>query len=210
MTREIVFSLLQAHVPPASVAYCISLWEKHPFYLKLSRSRQSKVGDFTSLPRGGSRHPRITLNNDLNPFLFLITYIHEVAHFYTLITYGSRVDPHGSEWRQSFKTLMEPLLNGMIFPEEILQELQRHMVNPKASSFADTKLTMALRKFDPPHKQKVVLDQIPEGSIFNLNGRYFRKGKIKRTRILCSEMKSKRKYLVPADALVSDVQLSLL
>lgn len=210
MTRDIVFSLLQSHVPSSSIAYCISLWEQRPFQLKVTKSRQSKVGDFTSRPNGDGRHPRITLNNDLNPYLFLITYIHEVAHFHTLLQFGPRTDPHGKEWKLIFKELMAPMLTEEIFPNEILHVLRAHMENPKASSYADTKLIMALRQFDPLHMQKVVLDEVPEGSIFKLNGRYFKKGKIRRTRIICSEIKSKRHYLVPADALVTDVQLSLL
>lgn len=210
MTRDIVFSLLQSNVPPPSIAYCISLWELRPFQFKVTKSRQSKVGDFTSRPNGNGRHPRITLNNDLNPYLFLITYIHEVAHFHALLQFGHGKDPHGKEWKQIFRELMDPMLTDHVFPDQILHVLRAHMINPKASSFADTKLMMALRQFDPPHMQKVVLDEVPEGSIFKLNGRYFKKGKIRRTRIICSEIKSKRHYLVPADALVSDVQLSLL
>lgn len=210
MTREIVFSLLQSHLPPVSLPYCIALWEQRPFELKLTKSRRSKVGDFTSRSGRANGRPRITLNEDMNPFLFLVTYIHEVAHFHALIRFGHSVEAHGHEWKEMFKELMAPLLADVVFPAEILSELRRHMVNPKASSFADTKLTMALRQFDPAHKQQIVLDEVPEGSIFKLNGRYFKKGKIRRTRIMCSEIRSKRHYLVPADALVSDVQLSLL
>jgi len=83
------------------------------------------------------------------------------------------------------------------------------MIQPKASSFADSELTQAFRKFDKGSNQ-VVLSEVPEGSIFRLQGRYYKRGKIRRTRILCRELQSKRDYLVPADALVSDVQLSLL
>jgi hypothetical protein len=104
---------------------------------------------------------------------------------------------------------MVPLLWENVFPDEILHELRRHMINPKASSFADTALTQAFRKFDG-NTSEMELSKVPEGSIFRLQGKYFRKGKLRRTRVLCRELQSKRDYLVPADALVSDVQLSLL
>ena len=174
--------------------------------MKITRARQTKVGDFTS--RNTKAHPRITLNNDLNPYLFLMTYVHEVAHLRVYITHGARVDPHGIQWRTTFTDLMVPLLWEEIFPEQVLHELRRHMINPKASSYADTRLTEAFRRLDknPP----VTLDQVPEGSIFKLQGRWFRKGKLRRTRVLCREMHSKRDYLVPVDAVVTDVQLSLL
>ena len=208
MNASKVAEILHSHLPPTSVEYCFSLWKTSPFELKLSKSRQTKVGDFTS--KRSKSHPRITLNNDLNPFLFLTTYIHEVAHLHVFLKYGHRVDPHGEEWKQTFTDLLMPLLWENVFPEEILHELRRHMVNPKASSFADTRLTEAFRLFDKNKNHAAVLSDLPEGSTFFLQGKYFKKGKLRRTRVICKELKSKRDYLVPADALVDNVQLSLL
>lgn len=208
MTPEKVIAILTTHVPAPAIEYCFQLWKESPFELKITKSRQTKVGDFTS--RGRKTHPRITLNDDLNPYLFLQTYVHEVAHLRVYLTLGNRVDPHGEEWKTVFTELMIPMLWDHIFPEDVLHELRRHMVNPKASSFADSDLTLAFRKYDRNASRFVLLSILPEGSIFNFQGRYFKKGKLRRTRILCVEMKSKRSYLVPADAQVSDVQLSLL
>jgi len=207
MTSERAFTILQTHVPASALEYCINLWKHSPFELKVTKSRQTKVGDFTS--RRTKNHPRITLNNDLNPYLFLVTYVHEVAHLRVYLQYGNSVDPHGEQWKTTFTDLMVPLLWENVFPDEILHELRRHMINPKASSFADTILTQAFRKFDRNTSQ-MELSEVPEGSIFRLQGKYFKKGKLRRTRVLCRELQSKRDYLVPADALVSDVQLSLL
>jgi SprT protein len=207
MNSEKLLSILEEHLPTSTVDYCFSLWQQKPFDLKLTKSRQTKVGDFTS--RAHAIHPRITLNHDLNPYLFLLTYIHEVAHLFVYLKYGNRVDPHGEEWKSSFQELMRPLLQENAFPAEILHELTRHMVNPKASSFADSNLTKVLRSFDKG-LQLIALSDIPEGSIFRLQGKFFKKGLLRRTRVLCKEIKTKRNYLVPIDALVSDVQLSLL
>ena len=98
---------------------------------------------------------------------------------------------------------------GSYLSEEILHELRRHMVNPKASSFADTKLTEVFRLLMlvsrmPPYFAVARRQHV------QIAGQVFHKGKIRRTRVLCKELKSKREYLVPADALVNDVQLSLL
>ena len=195
-------------MPPASVEYCFQLWKETPFELKVTRSRNSKVGDFTS--KGSKSHPRITLNNDLNPYLFLQTYIHEVAHLRVYLRLGNKVDPHGEEWKSTFTDLMIPVMWENIFPEEVLHELRRHMINPKASSYADPRLIEVLRKFDRNASQFILLSQLPEGSIFQFQKRFFKKGKLRRTRIICVELKSKRSYLVPSDALVNNVQLSLL
>lgn len=208
MNPEKIHQTLQQHIPETACPYCFSLWQNTPFELKLTRNRQTKVGDFTSSK--SIAHPRITLNKDLNPFLFLVTYIHEVAHLHVFLRFGNRVDPHGDEWKNMFKQLMSPLLRKEVFPEQILHELIRHMAHPKASSFADADLTRVLRSFDKNASQYTALSDIPEGSIFHFQGRYFKKGKLKRTRVLCHEVKTKRNYLVPAEVLVSNIQLSLL
>jgi len=208
MTEEQVLNTLQIHVPKPAVNYCFHLWKEKPFKLKLTKSRQTKIGDFTS--RKDDAHSRITLNHDLNPFTFLITYIHEVAHLHVFLEFGHRAEPHGEHWKNSFQKLLEPVLTSEIFPDKILAPLAKHIQNPKASSFADTVLTKALRTFDENAHAYIILSDLPEGSTFQLNGRYFKKGILRRTRILCKDVNSKRQYLVPAEALVSDVQLSLL
>ena len=203
-----ISSLLQAHVPPSAQSYCYLLWNQTPFELKLTKSRHTKIGDFTT--RRSRKYYRITLNHDLNPYLFLITYVHEVAHLRVFMHYEDKVDPHGEEWKRVFKNLMVPLLQESVFPPKILHLLRAHMANPKASSFADTALTNALREYDEGASSQVLVSSLPEGTVFRLQGKFFKKGKLRRTRILCREMNSRRQYLVPADALVSDVQLSLL
>ena len=208
MNAEKVYTILQQHIIPDAVSYCFSLWQRSPFELKLTKTRQTKVGDFTS--RRHAAHPRITLNHDLNQHLFLLTYVHEVAHLFVHKKYGNKVDPHGEEWKNTFRDLTIPLIQENAFPSEILHELKRHMVNPKASSFADTQLTKVLRSYDEDRQKLVVLSEIPEGSTFSIKKRYFKKGKLRRTRFLCQEIKTRRNYLVPCDAQVSDVQLSLL
>src|SRR5688500_6609115 len=106
MKADTVLSILQAHIPASAVSYCFELWQISPFELKLTKSRQTKVGDFTS--RRSKKHPRITLNHDLNPYLFVVTYIHEVAHLRVYLQHGSRVDPHGEIWRNTFTALLVP------------------------------------------------------------------------------------------------------
>lgn len=208
MDPEKIYSILQAHIPMQALPYCYRLWHDTPFELKITRTRQTKVGDFTS--RRNIAHPRITLNHELNPYLFLITYVHEVAHLRVHLQHGNRVDPHGDEWKACFRALMRPVLTPGVFAVDILTELERHMANPKASSFADSELTRVLRRYDHGAAHYATLSDIPEGSIFRFQGKFFRKGKIRRTRVLCHEVKTRRDYLVPADVLVSNVQLSLL
>lgn len=207
MTPEKVYHILHQHLPPASLSYCFSLWKRTPFTLKVRKSRQTKVGDF-SCKHGGT--PQITVNDDLHPYLFLMTYIHEVAHLEVHRIHGHRVEGHGEEWKHTFSQMMAPVLTPDVYPPNLLRALTRHMANPKASTFTDTKLTELFRSYDPRWSRTTLLSDISEGSLFGLNGRWFRKGTLQRTRVLCVEIKTKKQFLVPADMPVSSAQLSLL
>ena len=207
MTRQKIEEILTRHVPAPSLAYCIALWENHSFKFKLRKSRQTKVGDF--ICRHG-QEPEITINHDLHPYLFLITYIHEVAHLAVHLTHGRKTEAHGMEWKASFAALLQPMMKDEVFPRDLLAQLRVHMENPRASSFSDPVLTQVLRSHDPKWSKTTILSEIPEGSVFGLRGRWFRKGQLQRTRFLCHEVKTKRKFLVPADFPVENAQLSLL
>lgn len=207
MNVEKLRNLISERVPSQALAYCLQLWQQNPFDFKLRKTRQTKVGDFTFRP---GRAIQITVNHDLHPYLFLMTYIHEVAHHHVHTQHGNRVQSHGTEWKRKFQELMIPVLHESVFPEAILTHLKKHMQDPMASSFSDSELTRLFRSYDQKESAKILLSQLPEGSIFSLNKRWFKKGKVRRTRVLCSELKTKRQYLVPIDSPVGQVQLALL
>jgi hypothetical protein len=191
--------IFQEFLPPTSIPYCYDLWKRYPFELKLRNPRQTKVGDFCA--RRGQK-PIITLNRDLHPFLFLVTYIHEFSHHAVHIVYGNLPESHGKEWKLAFKTFMQPLMDMPLFPEDLHHALKVHLKDPKASSFSDSQLTQIFRRYDS-NNQSIILFQIEIGKTFALRGRVFRKGKLLRKRFLCTEIKSGKDYLVPADAEIS-------
>jgi SprT protein len=200
-----IHTILTKHVPATSVGYCHSLWARYSFDFTLRKSRLTKIGDFCSQP---GKSPRITINQDLEPYLFLTTYIHEIAHLEVFLHYGHRVESHGPEWKSEFQKLLGPVMVSDVFPSDLLAALHKHMANPKATMYSDSKLMRVFRKYDHRSATITFLCDIPSGSIFELRGRWFRKEETKRTRVLCQEVKTKRKYLVPADAEVRNVQLS--
>jgi hypothetical protein len=207
MVPDKVYKTLSKHLPTPSLNYCYQLWQQSPFTLKIRKSRQTKVGDF-SCKHGGT--PQITVNEDLHQYLFLMTYLHEVAHLHVHKMYGHHIEAHGDIWKNTFRELMMPMMNSDVFPPNLLKALARHMTDPPASTFTDSKLTELFRSFDPRWSRTTLLSEISEGSLFGLNGKWFRKGALQRTRVLCIEIKTKRQFLVPADMPVSDAQLSLL
>lgn len=202
---EKLASILTKHLTNPSVDYCIKLWQQEPFNFKTTASRKSKLGDFRY--RRDRTHQTITLNGDLNPYQFLLTYIHEVAHLHAFVRFGMEIPPHGKEWKSTFQQLMLPLLSNGAFPVDLSIPLRKHMKNPKASSAADLFLMKEMSKYDlhDAAKQEVFLSDLVPGKRFLLSGREFEKGETRRTRVICLEVKSGKRFLVAQLAKVKPV-----
>lgn len=184
--------LLEDKVPQASIDYCVALWEEAPFRFKLSKARSSKLGDYRYDPRTKSH--QVTVNENLNPYQFLITYIHEVAHRRVHQT-NRRLKAHGVHWKNEFKRLLLPVLNDGVFPDEVLRPLAKHMKNPKASTASDPVLFAALANCNAKVGQRLV--DLDAGVEFKLRNRRFRLLEKKRTRALCLDLDNNRRYLIP-------------
>lgn len=196
-------AVFKKYMPEAAVAYCFELWKKYGFYFKITPKRDSKLGDYRFFPATGKH--AISVNGNLNPYSFLVTYIHEVAHLETKVLYKKRVAPHGPEWKGRFKALIVPVMNSNVFPEDVLSALKQYMLDPKASSCADPSLMRALQSIDVPQGMVHVSD-LPYGGNFVFKGRLFVKQKTNRTRIMCLEAGTGRTYSFSAAALVEPYQ----
>ncbi|MEQ9403658.1 MAG: SprT-like domain-containing protein [Cyclobacteriaceae bacterium] len=196
MTSREVF---EKFVPPEAVSYCNKLYERLEFEFKVKKARQTKLGDYRFDPY--SEKHTITINNDLNAYSFLVTYLHEVAHLIAFKRFGNRVQPHGREWKQSFREVAEPMLSDKVFDPRVLNALKRYFNNPKASSCSDPVLYNLLKQFDG--KDVPQLKDIAIGEVFIFNKRTFRKLEKKRTRSICLELKTNRKYTIAEIAEVS-------
>lgn len=185
---------------PASVAeYCFQLWQDYSFDFIVSKERGSKLGDYRFSPKKGHQ---ITVNHNLNPYAFLVTYIHEVAHLTTYLAFKNKVSPHGKEWKQEFYNLFEPILDPELLPERFVLVLQTYLKNPTASSSMYTPLVEVLKTFDPENPL-VSLHELEENQLFFLKNLRLVKGKLRRTRYICKEQISGKLYLVAKNAQVS-------
>lgn len=187
--------ILSKYLPEKSVDLVINLLDKNPCHLKIVNNRKTKHGDFRKLPDGNYQ---ITINNDLNIYRFLLTLIHEIAH---LVTFKKqqRVKPHGIEWKRNFQHLMLPFVNPEIYPSEILPFLANYLINPKASTDTDIKLSFALKQFDKKTDKHFIFE-IPLASTFKHNNKIFVRGNKRRTRYECVEVYTDKKYLFHANA----------
>jgi len=186
---------LKKYIPKQSINLVIELLTEYPCKLKIVNNRKSKHGDFRKLNTGQFQ---ITVNNDLNQYRFLLTLIHEIAHLVTHQKYG-RVKPHGVEWKRHFQHLMLPFVNPEIYPSGLLPVLASYLKNPKASTDADFKLSLALKQFDDKNGNSFIFE-IPFKSRFIHDERIFERGNKRRTRFECVEIKTKRKFLFHQNA----------
>ena len=179
-------------VPEEARIQVKQLIETSKLRIKITKKRQTKHGDFRKMHNGTSL---ITLNITPNPYRFLITLLHELAHFKVSQATHYRIRPHGKEWKSAYKNLVLEFLNPSIFPEPLCSLFAAHMINPKASTDRDFALVMALKKYDPPSKT-TPLFELADGQQFQLeNGREFVKIKKRRIRFECEERVSGRVYL---------------
>jgi len=195
MTQEEYAKALCEFVPN-EVSVILTKWIfEYNIHLTISRDRKTKLGDFRINNRDNLL--RISVNGGLNPYAFIITLVHEIAHAVVHIKYRG-AKPHGIEWKKEYRQLMVEIFARNTFPKEINTALANYMRNPKASSNADKRLFMALRKYDDIKHNIIYLQDLEEGAEFILQNRLFRKGKKRRTRFNCIEIASNREYTVNA------------
>lgn len=188
---------LQEYIPQAAIPKVLELLQHDNLTVKVKNERKTRHGDYRKLPNG--KH-QITVNTNLNHYKFLITLLHEIAHFEAYKEYGRFIKPHGIEWKRTFQHIMLSFLNPEVFPDNLLPLLAKHFKNPKASSDTDAQLALALKQFDEPSDKSYVFE-IPLGQCFKLyNGRIFKKGNTRRKRIECVEVKTGKLYLFNPNA----------
>lgn len=184
-------AILEDFLPKKAVPFIIDLNEEHRFSLRITKNRNTKLGDYRP-PHGKYGH-RISINGSLNKYEFMITLIHEIAHLIVWEKYKNRVLPHGAEWKMIYVDMMKSMMQEGIFPANLLPLLKAHITNPKASRCADEQLMRGLKDFDS--KPTIYLEELQVGSHFSIyNGRIFRKEEKRRKRFICTEISNGRKF----------------
>ncbi len=186
--------VLAEYLPEALIDTVFAWVVRYQIHLKITRSRASKLGDYRP-PGNRQAYHRITINHDLNPYSFFITFVHELAHLLTHKQYGSRAQAHGKEWKTNYRKLMKPFLEKNIFPSDLQRSIYQHLRNIKASSQADVELTRTLMLFDGGKQETLIEDLQPGDRFLFRNGRKFQVVEKLRKRYKCVELDSQRIFL---------------
>ena len=188
---------LETYIPSNLVLYVRSLVENEAIDFKVVNQRSTKHGDF----RYNNDRYTITINKTSNKYRFLLTLIHELAHFFVFKN-NRLAKPHGLLWKQKFQSLLNPILSKDYFPINLLSELIAHMKNPKSSFCYDVNLSKKLDLYDNLN-DSVYLDQLNDGEIFSYrNLGKFKKINKRRKRYLCLRIDNDKKYLFLANTKV--------
>jgi hypothetical protein len=176
--------VFKKYFPEPSVAYCLHIWKSHSIQFTISKPRKSIFGVY----RFKNSIHQISVNGDLNPHAFLVTFLHEVAHLLVRKSQSRRVQPHGKEWQNAFREIMQPVLIEEIFPKPILSHLIRHLEKPSATTCSDETLYgllmgKATQKIEIPGWSSIA--GLSEGTPFSYGGRHFLRLRQLRKRIEC-------------------------
>lgn len=199
-------NVLNEYLPEVAVEKAFSWIVDKDVHLKISKQRKTKLGDYRP-PVYHTNH-RISINHNLNKYSFLITFVHEFAHLLVWEKHKGKVDPHGKEWKNEYKSLMQNFLNKAIFPADLEKVLAKSIENSKASSTSDLKLSRVLKKYDD-QSDFLTLEDLEEDAVFFIEGgRRFKKGQKQRTRYKCQNIDNKKIYLVHALTAVYELDIN--
>ncbi len=192
--QEVPLRQLQDYLPEKSFEEVYAYLQQYKVHLTITRKRQTILGDYRNAYK--EKTHRISVNGNLNPFSFLITLLHELAHLLTYEQYGHRVQAHGAEWKKIFGNILSSFVSKDIFPPDIENALQKSLNNPAASSCGDEHLLRTLRKYDEKKEGFTTVEELSVGAVFSIKGgRVFRKEEKIRKRHKCTEISTGKTYL---------------
>lgn len=191
---EAPLEALRKFIPEKSFDRVSQYLFQHSIHLTITKARSTILGDYRNAAQG--RNHRISINGNLNPYAFLYTLIHEIAHLLVFEQYAHRVAAHGPEWKKQFSSLLRDFLTDEIFPEDIRAAIASSLRNPAASSCAEEGLLRIFRKYDQGKDDFYFVEELEQGALFSLkDGRIFRRGEKIRKRFKCVEVSTSRQYL---------------
>jgi hypothetical protein len=192
--KQAPLDTLAQFIPAGAYVEVLHYLQLYKVHLTITRERKSILGDYRHAIDG--KNHRISVNGNLNPYAFLITLIHELAHLVTFNAYGNAVYAHGKEWKLLYGKLMAGFLKANLFPVDIRAALEHSLHNLPASSCADEKLMRILKRYDERKDGVMMVEQLPDGALFSIDGgKLFKKGPRLRKRFQCIELETGKLYL---------------
>lgn len=185
---------LALFLPAGCFDHVVNYLHRYKVHLTITRDRTTILGNYRN--KIYDRTHRISVNGTLNKYSFLITLLHELAHLLAFEKFGGNIQPHGKEWQKEYGNILCEFIPQKIFPPDVEKVLLQTLHSPSASSCADTNLMRVLRKHDLKKEGFVFVEELQEGSLFEIRaGRVFKRGSKVRTRFKCMEIANGKWWL---------------
>src|SRR5688572_13089651 len=113
-SKEAPLNTLQTYLPAATYEPVMQYLQQYQVHLTVARERKSILGDYRHRTHGQTH--RISVNGNLNPYSFLITLLHELAHLVTFEQFGNSVISHGREWKAVYTGMLAQFMQHKVFP----------------------------------------------------------------------------------------------
>ena len=222
-TEEKYRRILSNHLPPQAVDMVYNYLNQHKVHFHITRGRASKLGDYRyshnplkpgEVPEGrrAVSYHEISINGDLNPYMFMMVFLHEAAHLETHLKYEKTrlsPSPHGHEWQSEYAALLN--VHAALFPPEVQPLLKKYTRRIPLNRSLLRQIEEQLHHYDPDYsaEQHITLDRLlaerpdPAGIRFRLKSKpdiLFEPLERRRTRWLCLDTTTGRCYTVAATA----------
>jgi hypothetical protein len=171
--------------------------------IKIEQPRRSKLG---YMKQDKIRNIyTISINNNLSPSKFLYVFLHEYAHLMVAQKYKT-YKSHGYEWQQAFFGLLSEAIQKTLFQPNIAQTIIKQYFHKGVySRQRDFIISRSIDEADQVAPALYIKDLAVGTSFMLKNGMHFILLEKKRTRFLCSELKTNKKYLISSYAIVDKV-----
>ena len=182
--------VLEKFLPENTLSYLKVWFGSYPCHLKITKNRNSKLGDYRKLP---DKSHQITVNGTLEPQLFFFVLTHELAHLIAFEKYGRRISPHGAEWKQTFREMLLESLT--VYAEDLRPIILKFSKSPKANFMASPDL---VKYFHVPKEddEQTFIENLKKGELFEYKKEIFVIEETTKKRYLCRNLKSGLKYKV--------------
>ena len=180
-------AVLEKFLPINALSFLQIWFGVYPCHLKITKSRNSKLGDYRKLP--DTSH-QITINGTLEPQLFFFVLTHELAHLIAFEKYGRRISPHGKEWKDTFREMLLESIN--VYQEDLKPIILRFSRSPKANFMASPELVKYFHR--ETEEGMVFIENLQIGERFAYKNENFVIEEAAKKRYLCKNLNSGRKY----------------
>lgn len=180
---------INTYIPEHALAFIEKWTADYSLRIKITNDRKSKLGDYRKIPPNTHL---ITLNSSLNQELFFFVLTHELAHLHAFEKYGSRISPHGKEWKLSFAMLLIESLT--VYDKALQPLLLQFSKSPKANFMSSTEL---VRYFNhkPLAHDEFFIENLEKNTHFNYQGVTYQLQEKRKKLYLCTNLATGKKYL---------------